>query len=418
MNRIKKVLNNKVSRDLGIVRKYFYISRIQILLFYFQKYFSFRQNRNICILNFIITSKAEIRVFDPIIKFIIENKLDITTNVFFTNNERFSKNLTQKILSSENVRIRQDAFYIVKSFKNTNIINVICLNHLFYLKDHKVGIEFIEFLNRNQAKSLCIQHGGNQEDNIKGQSSSNSIYQIVFGKLIFDKLLEYGLDKNKIYLTGNPLHDELFHKRNILNKVEDRKVEDRKVVSLISCLHSEYNNRVNPQKCYEDYIESIFKNIDFAKFLLIIKMHPNDSLDPNIYEKIKSKLNLDDTKVRIIESTNINISVYDLILKSELIISRSSSIIEEALMMGKKVIAYDLFEDGPSMHYDFLLKYKLYKKVIGLNANLNKIINNFIFEVGDYKESIDEMIINTTFKLDGKSSERIIKAIQAISCLE
>jgi CDP-glycerol glycerophosphotransferase (TagB/SpsB family) len=403
-------LRNKVSIDFGSIRKYFYVSKMQILYFYFQKYFSIRKNKKKCIINFIITSKAEIRVFSPIINYIIEKKLDILVNVFFTNGERFNENLTQKIVQSESVIIRENGSYLLKSFKDINIVNVISLDHLFYLEAHKVGIEIVEFLNRNHAKTLCIQHGGNQEDNIVGQASSKSNYQIVFGKLIFDKLLKYGLNKNKIYLTGNPLHDDLFNKKYLFNNTENKKV-----ISLITCLHTEYDDRANPAKCYEDYIENVLINIDFNKYLLIIKMHPNDSLNPNIYEKIKNKLNLDSTKVKIIESKDKDNSVYDLILNSELIISRSSSIIEEALMIGKKVIAYDLFDDGPSIHYDFLLKYKLYKKVTGYNVNLNKIINDFRLEVIDDKNVLEEIIINTTFKFDGKSSERIIKTIQSIS---
>lgn len=406
---IKKILD-KFIIEYRTFRKYFYISKWQLLCFFLRKNNILKRNEKICVVNFLITSKAEIRVFTPIINFILENKTDIKANIFFTCHYRFDYKLTKKILTSNIVKIRNDGYFLLKSFIYKNIVNVVCLDHLYYVQGHKIGIEIVGFLNRNNAKTICIQHGGNQEDNIIGQASSLSIFQIVFGKLFFDKLLGYGFDRNKIYLTGNPQHDNLFNKQYIYNRKDKRKI-----ISLITCLHTEYNDRINPKKCYEEYLKVILQSIDYNQFFLIIKMHPNDSLNPNIYEKIANELELNDTKVKIFESGDENISVYELILISELIISRSSSIIEEGLMIGKKVIAYDLFEDGPSIHYDFLNRYKLYKKVTGVNEELSLIVNDFINEEIDDDDVLDEIVVNTSYKLDGKSSERVIKAIQDIS---
>ena len=214
---------------------------------------------------------------------------------------------------------------------------------------------------------------------------------------------------SKTFLKGNPLHDK-FNIDNPLSIDNDK----RKIISVITCLHTEYEYKENPKECYLTYIRNIYKSIDFNKCLLVIKMHPNDTLNPNFYEIIRDELNLNTNQVRILNHVGESVTVYDLIIKSELIISRSSSIIEETLMLGKKVIAYDLFEDGHSKFYDFLLKYNTYRKVIGSNIDLEPVIDEFISELIDITSYIDELILNTTFALDGKSSERIINILKTL----
>lgn len=392
-----------------VIENYFPITKKNLTNYFKEKvFFKDAKNTKGLYINFIITSKTEIRIFTPLLNYILENNPEIKVSLFFAKqNLAFDSKLSKKITESKNVNYDSSPFNLIK-FKKS--VNVVCLDHTFYIKAHKLGIEIIDFLNRENLKTVCIQHGGNQDDYIKGQLSSKSKYQIVFGKLIFNRLLEYGFGSGKVYLTGNPLHDNLFSSNSNL-KLD----ENRKVISLVTCMHTEYDDRPDPKACYIEYLKNVYTSINFDDYQLVVKMHPYDNVLDNIYDVVSQDLKLADYDVRIIKSNDSNNSVYDIISASDIVISRASTIIEEALMINKRVIAFDLFEDGNSKYYDFLLKYKKYEKVIGKAGNLRDIIAKSSIEAEDNLGDIDELVLNTTYKLDGKSTERIIRALKDIS---
>lgn len=144
-------------------------------------------------------------------------------------------------------------------------------------------------------------------------------------------------------------------------------------------------------------------------------MHPYDSLTDNLYERVMLELKITTDDIKIVYADNLEYSVYDIISVSDLVLSRASTIIEEALMLKKNVIAYDLFEDGSSMYYDFLLKYRSYNKIISNAEQLASVIKKNIKKPLYNENDIDELIKNSTYKLDGKSTSRIIDAIRVIS---
>ncbi|WP_296386322.1 CDP-glycerol glycerophosphotransferase family protein, partial [Winogradskyella sp.] len=176
----------------------------------------------------------------------------------------------------------------------------------------------------------------------------------------------------------------------------------------------EYEDREDPEKCYLNYINKIYKSIDFSKCFLIIKMHPNDTVEPNIYKNQLKYFGIDEKEVLIIEPNNTT-NVYDYVNISDLIISRSSTIMEESLLLKKKIIAFDLFEDGPSKYYDHLKEYPSYRTVIGNNVDLAKEIEmNFVndsFNEDDYSKIVEDF----TYKLDNGSSQRILNVFKHLS---
>ena len=411
MEDFRNKIKNVVNFYFGGIGEYFVITKKDTLKFFQNKFFVFNKAVKPFVINFIVTSKAEIRVFTPLVQYILNKNLNIFVNIFFSKKElSFNKDLERRISNNNKVNIRNSSFHLLNSILNSGYVNVICLDHEFYSKPHQVGIGIIDSLKTKGAKTVCIQHGGNQEDNILGQMSSKSSKQIVFGKIIYDRLVESTFRKNDVYLTGNPLHDKL---QNI--KVTSMNKLNRKVVSLITCLHTEYDDRENPEKCYRDYVINVFKSVDYSKYMLLIKMHPYDSLEKNIYEEVRSELEIKDTDINIFYSDDEENTVYDIINISDLVLSRASSIIEEALMLNKKVVAYDLFKDGCSKYYDFLLKYNSYRKVIGGFLDLKPIIDDLILKSKPTDMNLQELIYNTTYKLDGKSSERIVNVLRRIS---
>lgn len=409
MIKLKKTIKRSILNLFGIPFEILNISRIELLEFLRDNYFFMKSNNSNLIINFIVLTKAELRVFTPLLHSIIDQN-EIRVNILFFEKFSFEKRLKHKIENSDLVYVNNGHQAILKSIKNKNYLNVICLDHVFYFKHHKKGIDIINFLNKNKAKTVSVQHGGNQDDNIIGQISSSSIYQIVFGKLIYTKMIEGGRKVENTFLTGNPLHDKLYNSYKI-----NLRLDDRKVISLITCLHTEYDDRANPLECYLTYLRSIYNSIDYSKYVLYVKMHPNDLELPNIYETVREELQISNRDVIVLKSEDHKISVYDLVSDTDLVISRSSSIIEESLMLSKKVLVYDLFEDGPSKHYDFLLKYYSYMKIIGLSIDLNMPINDLINYNVSSKDNIKELILNTTYKFDGNSSNRIIEVFKHLA---
>jgi hypothetical protein len=407
--KLKKTIKRSILNLFGIPFEILSISRKELFEFLLYTFVFVKSNNSNLIVNFIVTSKAEVRVFTPILHAIIDQN-EIRANILFFEKFSFEKRLNDKIENSDLVYVNNGHYAIFKSIKNKNYLNVICLDHVFCFKHHKKGIDIINFLNKNKAKTVAVQHGGNQEDNIIGQITSSSIYQIVFGKLIYTKMIEGGRIVENTFLTGNPLHDKLYNS----DKINFRS-DDRKVISLITCLHTEYDDRANPLECYLTYLRSIYNSIDYIKYVLYIKMHPNDLELPNIYETVREELQISNRDVIVLKSEDQKMSVYDLVSDTDLVISRSSSIIEESLMLSKKVLVYDLFQDGPSKHYDFLLKYDSYTKIIGLSVDLNKPINYLINYNVSTKDNVNELRLNTTYKFDGNSSNRIIEVFKRLA---
>jgi hypothetical protein len=88
---------------------------------------------------------------------------------------------------------------------------------------------------------------------------------------------------------------------------------------------------------------------------------------------------------------------------------------EEALMLNKKVISFDLFLDGPSRFYEHLENIESYKRVIGYESLLKEEIEKLL--KNNIQFSYSRLTNLFTYKLDGKSRKRIIDTFVKISNL-
>ncbi|OAD46138.1 UDP-N-acetylglucosamine 2-epimerase [Polaribacter atrinae] len=413
---LKKIKKYIVKRLLGeniFLSNYFLKTKKEIISYVLSSIFFCEKNKEDSY-NFLITSKAEIRIFTPLINYFLKEKKH-KIFIIYLSNYFLNDNLTKKINNSENIFIVNSPIPIINSIKNKKSVNIICLDFVLFYKSHFKGVDFIRFLKSKKAKTTCIQHGGCQDDNIKGQITSTSDYQIVFGKIIYDELVFGGRKVKNTYLTGNPNHDKVSLQNNLSSSLKAKVINKRKIILVATCLHTEYNYKENPEVYYIDYITNIYKSIDFTNCFLIVKMHPQDSVNPNIYENVMKDLKLSLNNIQFIYPNDRVFSVYDYIKISDLVISRSSTVIEEALLLGKNIIAYDLFEDGPSIHYSKLEKYEQYKKIVETEINLKKAIEYFINKKVDYKKHKSDMVENFTYKLDGESLQRVVNALEDIS---
>jgi CDP-glycerol glycerophosphotransferase (TagB/SpsB family) len=182
---------------------------------------------------------------------------------------------------------------------------------------------------------------------------------------------------------------------------------------LATCLHSEYKGREQEQRLYETYMRHIYQSLDFSKVLLLIKMHPLDQTSPNIYQTTCQSPHALQSKV-IIGADVTELDIYQLIMMSDLVLTRASTVGEEALMLGKKVIAFDLFADGPSIGYKHLADYGSHRTVYAEPSECleEAMAQALSFPLLDEQDQAN-IIADLTYALDGQSTQRAVEVLLA-----
>ena len=229
--------------------------------------------------------------------------------------------------------VQSDYFSLIRACEQPkNKLVVICLDHRLIYKFHHCGVDTVDKLKEFSVKTISIQHGGTREDSVKELASSASDTIMVWGKRVWRELTQkYGVDSQRVRLVGNPLHDRL----TLINLEETRKklveiypqvkahLSGKKIVLLATCLHTEYRDYENEQELYQQYIRHVYQSLDFSQVLLLVKMHPNDKKEPNLYLQAAQKYS--DDSIIIIEPEVMELDFYCLLLISDLLLTRSST---------------------------------------------------------------------------------------------
>ncbi len=305
-----------------------------------------------------------------------------------------------------------------------NKVVVFCLDHRELYDFHQCGVDTADQLCQFGVNTISIQHGGTRKDSVKGLASTVSDLIMVWGKRVERELVQdYGVDPQRIRVVGNPLHDvlttldpeaALVTLQECYPQVQPQ-LQNKKIVVLAACLHTEYQGYGDEPQLYRQYIQHIYESLDFSSVLLLIKMHPNDQRNPNLYRQAAQQF-ADLDSVIVIEPEVTELNVYTLLAIADLLLTRSSTVAEEALMMGKKVVAFDLFQDGPSQGYKHLEEYGVYQTVYGEPKTALKTQVEHMLSDGnsDHSTSID-LAAEFTYVLDGNSTQRAVNEI--VHCL-
>jgi hypothetical protein len=297
---------------------------------------------------------------------------------------------------------------------------VVCLDHRSQYEFHKAGVEAVDHLKASGVKTICMQHGGTRADSVAELASSASDLILVWGKRIEREMLQrHHLPIDRMQVVGNPLHDRLV-------TLDDRKTREcltayyphlqeqlthKKILLLAACLHTEYRGFGDEPQLYRTYIRQIYESVDFSRVLLLVKMHPLDSQSPNLYREAAEELS-DSSAICIIEPEKIELDVYGLLSIADGMLTRCSTVAEEALMLGKAVIAFDLFEQGPSVGYKHLEEYGCYKTVYAEPPNaLRTALESVLFAPPLAGDSQANIVADLTLALDGSSTERSVEVL-------
>lgn len=375
--------------------------------------------------NLLLTSEAEARLFEPLIYALLERE-QVKCHVFSLGSFKLPDGLKRLIKNSSNVSVPSSLYPIVQSCTaRKNYLNLICLDHQFYTKAHEIGIRAVQILRRMGAKTVCLQHGGAKKDSVVGQLTSASEFQIVWGELMRSQVISQGgWPPSKVFVSGNPLHDRLLvqdcvslkKQFELYARLKGREIGPRKIILLATCLHTEYDAFPDCQVIYRDYVNQVYEAVDHSNQFLVIKMHPVDSVHPNNYE-----IFLGDERVRdvlIIEPKDRSFDFYKLLNICDLLVTRASTAAEEALLLQKPVLAFDILEEGPAKNLSPVSHSSIFRECVGRSLDLAKAIKSSLDCKPVQPHEHHFFVEGVTYRLDGLSSERLISCLHRIGATE
>ncbi|MDJ0702063.1 MAG: hypothetical protein QNJ46_02185 [Leptolyngbyaceae cyanobacterium MO_188.B28] len=372
-------------------------------------------------ITFVLYSKACERMLTPLILNLLERpeiKQDIRIKVVLLEHiHRLRLTPTHEAaLQKAGCSVEKDYFSLIQACAQPKgKLVVLCLDHRFYIH-HRWGVETVDTLRKFGVKTLSIQHGGTRKDSVEGQATAASDTVLVWGERVFRELMQLGVNISRLRLVGNPLHDRITTidpeavKQRLIQTYPHlaEPLATKKVLLAATCLHTEYRGLAEEPGIYQDYMKHLYKSVDFSKTLLLIKMHPLDTCQPNLYlQTIPPELS--DADVTVIEANQTDLDIYSLLKLSDALITRASTVAEEALMMGKQVVSFDYFAEGPAKGYRHLEEYGVYQTVYPTPEKaLQEAINQALEPPspdpmsGAHKDLAGEF----TYRLDGQSTAR------------
>lgn len=377
---------------------------------------------------FIYSSACE-RMIIPVIKeianYIQQNNVN-DLNIFVTTKWHNNSSLNMMNLEKLGCQVRFNFYHIyrlcVEPNKGKKIL-ILCCDHQRTYKQHKRGVDVANILRKFGVKTVSIQHGGSNPDSLEFHASFASDFLLVWGKYSFHQLVEkYNVESSKLRVVGNPNLDQCCRttEEEVLNLFktiypEHYIISIGKLIVILAISIQKTPYLYMHQVEYEKYIRCLYDSIDFSQVYLIIKMHPADGNEINLYKKLLNPKNKD--SILIIEPSEQRINIYSLLKIANLVITLASTVAEEALLLRIPVLAFDLYSTGPSNNYSYLQKYPLYERFVWA-SNPYDLRDKILYLASAHKynhqenDKIDSQIEEElTYKLDGYSSMRAAKAI-------
>ena len=226
-----------------------------------------------------------------------------------------------------------------------------CLNIHFFLEK-----EYLHWVGMN-GKNIFMSHGIADKNWRNYNSVKRFDYVIVSGKAWEKKLVNQGMDVNKIFIGGYSKLDPLFNKK-ITKEKSDKKV-------ILWCpTHNFTSELYRGLSTYPDFIQYI-NYIPHEDFIFRISEHPANRLAKN--------------------------TTSDELIKADIIIADSGSTIYEAWALGKPVIFPDwIVKELISRVYKDAFEEEVFLNNIGYHAKDITELVKLLYEI----TAIDENAIN------------------------
>ena len=161
----------------------------------------------------------------------------------------------------------------------------------------------------------------------------------IYGNLAKQLCLIHNIDPEKLAITGNPRYDELFKRKIISN-------EKNILISLSGIASTAWSTffSISLILTYEKMFREVLKSLAKYEKNVIIKLHPTQDSVIDVQEIVNELL----PNAQIYKNAN----TYDLIAKSDVVISPPSSIITEALILDKPVFLFKFLTNDSGIPYE------------------------------------------------------------------
>ncbi|MBP2033804.1 hypothetical protein J2Z42_002511 [Clostridium algifaecis] len=230
------------------------------------------------------------------------------------------------------------------------------------------------------------------------------------------QIINEGISKEKILVSGQPYFDYLIEKQQYLNKDEIYKLrkelcenKDEVIITYVSEPISKVYNENDSSQHYWGYTErTIFKQLFYVlnkisddykiNIKLIIRLHPKE--DENNYSDI-----IDDIHSKYISIlTDKRIDGFNLMFVSDLICGMSSMFLIEAAIIGKPIVSMQM---GLKRENPFILDKKGILKSVLSEEDLKKRLKNIL---------VEHKIENGSFKVEKGAVGKVIEYMEALIC--
>ncbi|MHA7646441.1 CDP-glycerol glycerophosphotransferase family protein [Nitrosopumilus sp. S4] len=229
----------------------------------------------------------------------------------------------------------------------------------------------------------------------------------IYGTQGLETLLGYGINKNRIELTGNPKYDYMKdYDTDKSKKMLEKKYKISNNSKVILIAMSRWHEKD------ELWISDLIKFVNANSFEIVIKLHPRyKSQSDGIHEKIKYiKNKCQNKKYYIIYDFDLNL----LMSSADIIISDYSNVGVEGILLGKPVINVNFSRENLKNAQNY---HKSGSALYTENYNeLEKMIIDIFVGKKYVKELQDNqkiMIDKYNYYNDGMASERIFKLISS-----
>jgi len=259
--------------------------------------------------------------------------------------------------------------------------------------------------------TLAIQHGFigplhvgymYSKDSISADGSVETPYcpipdkTALYGQFYYDLLTQISAySRSSVVITGQPRYDKLAMANRIFSREQfcDKLGLDpkRKIVLIAT----------QPWHMKEAFIRSVLIALKhFPEAQIVIKPHPEEKED--FYGKMVEKENI---KVTILPSKS---DTFEALYACDLLVAAYSTVITEALVLGKLAVTISLGEEPAPFFKGVTLR-------VDKKEDLAPAIRKALYDE-KAKEKLRKagrkFVFNHTYKLDGKATERVVNLIE------
>jgi len=260
--------------------------------------------------------------------------------------------------------------------------------------------------------TLAIQHGNigplhmgymYSKDNLSAHGSIKTPYCpipdkiAVYGPFYYDLLTKTSaFPPNAVVITGQPrydrlaISDEIYSRENFCTRLG---LDPHRKIILIA---------TQPIPIRETFIKSILRGLkNFPEIQIVIKPHPGES--DEVYRRAVEEENV---KVKMLSE---GADTIEALYSCDLLVAAFSTVITEALVLGKLVVTLNLSDE------DLVPYYKGYVLKVNREQDLPPAIRKALYDEKT-KENLrragKEFVFNHTYKQDGKATERIVNLVE------